>query len=181
MKDRPGAVLEVTLRAATAADVEQLHGWDNSDASTGAWDEPGRSSREALLERWVEQPSDPTQRGRWIVMAGAVSVGTATWIRHPMDDWVGLIGIMIGEPAWRGRGIGTAAHRCIVDWLFGAHADLAKLEAITDVENAIERRVLARVGFQFEGILRRRNRLRGDWRDMAFYGLLREEWRPQSS
>lgn len=78
---------------------------------------------------------------------------------------------------YRNRGIGTITHRLLVEHLFaatGAH----RLEAGTDVINAPERAVLAKVGFTFEGIARGAQHRQGEYHDVAIYGLLRGDPRP---
>lgn len=166
----------LALRPPVADDLALLVAWDADPAAAGAFDEAGGSPREYFQRRWVEEPPDPRDQGYRVLAEDGRAIGTATWIRHPLDRWVGLFGVMIAVPADRGRGLGTRAHRLVVDWLFSEQPDLAKLEAWTDVDHAVEQRVLEKAGFAREGILRRRNELRGLWRDMAVYGLLRDEW-----
>jgi RimJ/RimL family protein N-acetyltransferase len=49
--------------------------------------------------------------------------------------------------------------------------------AFTDAENVPAQRVLQKLGFQHEGLLRRASFRDGRWCDMAVYGVLREEWK----
>ncbi len=63
------------------------------------------------------------------------------------------LGIEIYDPADRGRGFGTEATGLIATHLFeveGAH----RLQASTEVGNVAMRRLLERLGFSFEGVLR---------------------------
>lgn len=64
-------------------------------------------------------------------------------------------------------------HRCLVKEIFMKFPEVQKIEALTDVENFAEKRVLEKSGFQNEGLLRRKNKLRGQFRDMYIFGLLR--------
>ena len=86
------------------------------------------------------------------------------------------IGVSL-RPDFRGRGIGTLAHRLLVEHLFTT-TDAGRLEAGADVDNAAERAVLAKCGFAFEGIARGAQHRRGQYHDMALYGLLRTDPRP---
>ncbi|MGZ6260276.1 MAG: GNAT family N-acetyltransferase, partial [Candidatus Limnocylindrales bacterium] len=43
-------------------------------------------------------------------------------------------------------------------------------------ENAVSQRMVERVGFQREGVLRRTYFSRGTWRDTVMFSILREEW-----
>ncbi len=165
----------LALRSPCSADVTLLADWSRDVQANGPYDETDPTEAAWYLAHWVERPPDPRTRGYRMLELGGRAVGTVTWIRHPLEDWVGLFGVMIATPSDRGRGLGTQAHRLAVAWLFGEHADLHKLEAWTDSEHLAEQRVLEKCGFSREGLLRRRNRLCGAWRDMAVYGLLRDE------
>jgi [ribosomal protein S5]-alanine N-acetyltransferase len=76
-------------------------------------------------------------------------------------------------PEYRGQGIGTSAHRLLVDYLF-AYTTVERLEALTDTENHAEQHVLERGGFCREGVLRHAVWQRGGWRDLVLYARLRD-------
>ncbi len=164
------------LRPATEADLPLLHAWDNDPTTAGPYDEVGHATLEQTRALWLTPSADPRRTDRRVLDAGGRAVGIVTWIRHPLDAWVGLFGLAIADPADRGQGLGTLAHRLTADWIFGEHEDLAKLEAWADVQHVAERQVLLQLGYALEGTLRRRNRLADGWRDLCVYGLLREEW-----
>jgi RimJ/RimL family protein N-acetyltransferase len=75
-------------------------------------------------------------------------------------------------PEHRGRGLGTAAQRLLVEYLF-ATTLANRLQAVTDVENLAEQRVLERIGFRREGVMRGLAFIGGQWRDGALYARLR--------
>jgi RimJ/RimL family protein N-acetyltransferase len=52
----------------------------------------------------------------------------------------------------RGKGVGTEAVRLITEWLL--ENDYPRVQATTDVRNAPMRRVLEKLGFEEEGVLR---------------------------
>ncbi len=85
------------------------------------------------------------------------------------------IGYGIAEPQDRGQGYGTEATRLLVAYLFGGYPT-ERISALVDVENAPSRRLLERLGFGLEGVMRRAWFRDGAWRDIALYGLLRGEW-----
>jgi len=76
-------------------------------------------------------------------------------------------------PEYRGRGLGTAAHRLIVAHLF-ANTRVHRLEAFTDGENVAEQKTLERLGFPREGVMREVIWRNGSWRDEVIYALFRE-------
>lgn len=59
-------------------------------------------------------------------------------------------------PAARGRGLGTAAVGMVVDWAFGP-LGLKRLEMTTTPDNVAARALGRRLGFEEEGVLRKRN------------------------
>jgi RimJ/RimL family protein N-acetyltransferase len=79
-------------------------------------------------------------------------------------------------PEYRGKGLGTAAQRLLVDYLF-KFTTVHRLEACTDADNLAEQRALERIGFTREGVLREVAFQNGTWRDSLIYALLRQDWR----
>ena len=73
-----------------------------------------------------------------------------------------------------GGGVATAALALGLDHCFGAVA-LHRVEATVRPENAASRRVLAKVGFREEGLLRRYLDVDGAWRDHLLVAVTIEE------
>ena len=111
---------------------------------------------------------------RWFVgfeneVVGSVSLKN---ISHSMG--YAEIGYGIAESHHR-RGIATAAVRLLVDKVF-AETALRRLIAFVHDENQASRRVLEKLGFQEEGLLREHYMINGEPKDEIIYGLLRREW-----
>jgi ribosomal-protein-alanine N-acetyltransferase len=53
---------------------------------------------------------------------------------------------------------------------------LRRIEAEVDVRNIASARLLRRIGFTKEGLLRQRWVTKGEGRDVEMFGLLRAEW-----
>ena len=85
------------------------------------------------------------------------------------------VGFILGAPAW-GAGHMTEALTALLDHAFDG-LGLNRVEADTDPRNQAAIRLLQRLGFQREGLLRERWVTPGGRSDAAFYGLLRGEWR----
>jgi RimJ/RimL family protein N-acetyltransferase len=79
-------------------------------------------------------------------------------------------------PSERGKGYGTEAAQLMVDYLF-LGKETPRIQALTLVKNVASQRVLERVGFKKEGIMRRCFHIRGEWSDFAIFSILREEWK----
>jgi len=80
------------------------------------------------------------------------------------------------KPSEHGKGYGTEALQLMVDYLFLAK-EVHRVQANTDPENKASQRILEKVGFKREGVSRRSNFVRGQWRDECHYSILREEWK----
>ncbi len=83
------------------------------------------------------------------------------------------VGYWIGESAAR-QGYMTEALLALADFAFG-RIGLRRLEAACVPENEASRKLLEKVGFQYEGYAREYLRIDGDWRDHLLYALLRED------
>ena len=83
------------------------------------------------------------------------------------------IGYWVASHVVRG-GVATASVAMLVDHCF-AEGGLHRLEATVRPENAPSLRVLAKLGFQQEGLFRRYLQVDGDWRDHLLVGLTAEE------
>jgi RimJ/RimL family protein N-acetyltransferase len=83
------------------------------------------------------------------------------------------LGYCLDEAAW-GRGIATEAAGALLDWAFEA-LDLLRVQAEADTRNAASVRVLEKLGFTREGLLRQNCIVAGEVSDSYVYGLLRGE------
>jgi RimJ/RimL family protein N-acetyltransferase len=79
-------------------------------------------------------------------------------------------------PSERKKGYCSEAVLIMVDYLF-LSKNLIRVQAHVDVRNEGSQKVLEKVGFKREGIVRKSSFFRGEWRDMILYSILREEWR----
>ena len=79
-------------------------------------------------------------------------------------------------PSERGKGYCTEAVKIMTDYLF-LSKDIERIQAQTDPRNAASNRVLEKVGFKKEGMLRKAFFMRGQWVDAYVYSILRDEWK----
>jgi aminoglycoside 6'-N-acetyltransferase len=90
------------------------------------------------------------------------------------------IGFGIPPADARGHGYATEAVRLLVEYLFLGYP-VERIAAFTDEQNRPAQRVLDRVGFRREGLLRRAMFRDGRWRDIAIYAILRHEFGVEGS
>jgi RimJ/RimL family protein N-acetyltransferase len=86
------------------------------------------------------------------------------------------IGISFFDAADRGRGLGTVAVRLFVEHLF-SDPQTHRVQASTWVDNVPMRRVLEKLGFALEGVMRAFMPTAGGERhDYALYAVTRDDW-----
>lgn len=89
------------------------------------------------------------------------------------------LGYVLSRELW-GRGLMPEAVRAVVRFGFG-RMELNRIEARCIAENAASARVMEKAGMTCEGTLREREFIKGAYRDMRLYSILRREYRPESS
>jgi RimJ/RimL family protein N-acetyltransferase len=122
-------------------------------------------------------PAPPVSRAAVLEADTGALLGEVHW--HAVDHggthgcaaWT--IGITL-IPEARGRGVGTVAQRLLAEHLF-ASTELDRVEAVTDVDNAAERRALEKAGFRADGVIRGARVRGGRRRDVVLYGMLRSD------
>ena len=126
----------------------------------------GEGSSFAVLARFANY--------RWFVTTDKEPVGTVSLknISHSMG--YAEIGYGIGQ-RHHGKGIATSAVALLVEKVF-RETGLRKLIAYVHVENEASRRVLQKLGFREEGLLREHYLIQGRPVDEVLYGLLKLEW-----
>jgi RimJ/RimL family protein N-acetyltransferase len=177
-QDRIATERDVRLRPFEEADLELLHRWASDPSFSAPFEWSGYRSAASLRARWEEDGFLERDPHQLVVARGAddAALGWVAWERPHRgiggpDVWV--IGIMLA-PEHRGQGWGTTAQRLLVDHLFDT-TSAHRICAFTEAENVAEQKALEKCGFRREGTLRESGFVRGDWRDVDVYGLLRGE------
>jgi RimJ/RimL family protein N-acetyltransferase len=111
---------------------------------------------------------------RWFVECDGFIVGSVALknISHAMG--YGEIGYGIGE-AHHGKGIATAAVSLLIRMCF-SESPLRKLLAYVHDKNTASCRVLEKLGFAREGLLREHYLINGVAENEILFGLLKHEW-----
>jgi RimJ/RimL family protein N-acetyltransferase len=90
-----------------------------------------------------------------------------------LGDGIAEVGYWVANEA-RGRGVATRALVLVAAWVFDDHG-VRRLQLRADTENAASQRVAEKAGFVREGVLRSALELKGQWRDVVMYSLVRED------
>ncbi|GAA6614965.1 GNAT family N-acetyltransferase [Scytonema sp. NUACC26] len=85
------------------------------------------------------------------------------------------IGYELARDYW-GKGIMTEALQAIIKWGF-QELDINRIEAMVLIENIASIRLLEKMGFLEEGLLREYGFWKGQFHDLKLFSLLRKEYR----
>ncbi len=160
--------IEVTLRPFAVDDLTLLAVCDSEYDDFG----PQRADPNRSLPR-----SSLDATGGLVVCADGAVAGSVSWHHREYGPNAGSQCLMMGISvlaAARGRGVGTQAQRQLVELAF-RHTLVHRIEVATDITNLAEQRILAKLGFTLEGVLRGSQWRRGRHHDMVLYGLLRTD------
>ena len=135
----------------------------------------------ADAEAWLKRMEGIQASGlalQFVVVSksSGLAIGTCLLFRYEGGSARAELGYVLGRPHW-GSGLMHEALQALIDSAFAGLA-LRRLEAEVDPRNRPSTRLLQRLGFTKEGLLRQRWVTKGEVKDVEMYGLLRDEWRP---
>lgn len=167
----------IYLRRLEATDLDRTWVWINDPSVYLKIGSQVPISRSAQL-KWFERVD---QSGDKIILAiclkdGDVHVGNVSLDSIENRHRTARLSIFVGDPAQRGKSIGTRAIRLLAGYAF----DFLNLNKIWCKTTAGDDRVghfYEQLGFRMEGVLRRHEFIDGQYRDKMIYGLLRDEFR----
>ncbi len=106
-------------------------------------------------------------------------IGTGNLLHFDWPSRRAEVGYALAEPYW-GKGLAGEATGALIEYGFGT-LGLHRLEAELDPRNDASARVLERLGFAREGLLRERCIVGEEISDSLIMGLLQSEWRARPS
>ena len=133
-----------------------------------------RAQAVAQLEQ-LERDRETSEFYQWAITVDAhdTLVGTVSLFALNRAQRRADVGYSLASDVW-GRGYASEALKLAVDFAFGT-LGLARLEADIDPRNERSCRLVERIGFVREGLLRERWYVAGEVTDSAMYGLLARE------
>lgn len=167
----------VRLRGLRESDTDAFFGLRSDPETMRYWSHLPYTER-AQAQRYLAENAAPDDTALlWGIATPDTDtlIGTFTLFGIDRRSDRAEIGYLLGRPHW-GQGLATEAATLAIDHAFGAMG-LRRLEADIDPRNTASQRLLERLGFVREGILRERWRVGDEISDTAFYGMLAREWR----
>jgi len=173
----------VRLRWLAAGDVDALFDVFSDRVMMRYWSSPAlteHSEAEALLARIHQQFAEKFgfQWGIERKDDGRI-LGTCTLFHLDTRNMRAELGYCLASAYWK-KGYMSEALTALIDHAFGVMT-LRRLEADVDPRNENSMRILGKLGFSQEGLLRERWNVNGEIQDTAFLGLLAREWRGRVS
>jgi RimJ/RimL family protein N-acetyltransferase len=169
----------VRLRGPRADDADALFTLFSDPDVMRYWSRPPmtvRAEAEGLIDEIAENFSKRTGFNWMIVQPEDDTViGTAALFRFEPRHRRAEIGYSLRSDHW-GHGLASEAVTAMLDWAIRA-LGLHRVEADIDPRNEGSRKLLARLGFASEGLLRERYFVGDDVSDTELFGLLAEDWR----
>jgi ribosomal-protein-alanine N-acetyltransferase len=101
-------------------------------------------------------------------------IGTCGFIKWDQARNCAEIAYALARPYWN-RGIVTEAAKAVTDFGF-IRMGIYRLEAFCLPANSASARVMEKLGMRYEGTLRAYFLIKGDYRDMQVYSILKPEW-----
>ena len=133
----------------------------------------------ADAEAWLQRMNGIQATGlalQFVVVSKStgMAIGTCLLFRFEEGSDRAELGYVLGRAYW-GQGLMHEALEALVGCAFDS-IGLRRLEAEVDTRNRSSARLLQRLGFSKEGLLRERWVAKGEAKDVEMYGLLRSEW-----
>ena len=163
----------VNLKVLEKEDLALFALWINNPDFYGEYDYLDQKSRTEIGKKFDNYP--PEKRKFIIQKKDGTRIGGIEGEQHPAYGGYLEIGFTI-VPEEMGKGYCSEAVKIMVDYLFLSNS-LIRIQALTDTRNLPSQRVLEKAGFMKEGLIRKAAFIRGDWRDLFLYSILREEWK----
>ncbi len=168
----------ICLRPPTADDADALFALFADPQVMRYWSRPpmtARAEAEGLIGE-ILAGFDQRTLFNWMVASRSddALIGTCALFRIERRHRRAEIGYSLRSDQW-GRGFAVESVSLMLDWAFRT-LHLHRIEADIDPRNDSSRRLLERLGFASEGVLRERYFVGDEVSDTELFGLLAADW-----
>lgn len=172
----------ICLRPPTADDADALFALFADPQVMRYWSRPpmtARAEAEGLIGE-ILAGFDQRTLFNWMVASRSddALIGTCALFRIERRHRRAEIGYSLRSDQW-GRGFAVESVSLMLDWAFRT-LHLHRIEADIDPRNDSSRRLLERLGFASEGVLRERYFVGDEVSDTQLFGLLESDWLTRS-
>jgi RimJ/RimL family protein N-acetyltransferase len=169
------------LRRFRNEDADAMHQCFGNPEAMRFWDHPVHTKRietERAVRRFID--CTPSYCRFWAV-ADAKTDRCLGMVNYH-DGHIRVKRVTIGyiiDPAHHWKGIATEAVSAMLDFCFG-ELGIHRVQAFIHPDNTASRKLVEKLGFRCEGLLRDNLRVRGVWRDDMLFALLESDRRNQA-
>jgi ribosomal-protein-alanine N-acetyltransferase len=172
----------VRLRGPRSEDADALFQLFADPQVMRYWSRPPMTTRmeaEGLLEE-IHESFKLCTKLNWMLTlrCNDAVIGTCTLFQLEPRHRRAEVGYALRSDHW-GRGLATEAATLALDWAFRV-LGLHRIEADIDPRNESSRKLLQRLGFSSEGVLRERYFVGEEISDTELFGLLEGDWTKRS-
>ncbi|HLN97851.1 MAG TPA: GNAT family N-acetyltransferase [Pyrinomonadaceae bacterium] len=171
------------LRSICAEDVDDFYSIYSDPEVMRYWSTPPLPDRKAAakLIKEIHEGFSRRELLKWGITLKSEGrlIGSVTLFHPDFTHRRSEIGYALGRKYWR-QGYMQETLTAVINYGF-SELNLHRIEADVDPRNAASITTLERLGFQREGYLRERWHVNGEIQDAFFYGLLKPEWKVNSS
>lgn len=170
------ALNSTTIRALEVNDLDTLYSWEQDIELSILAGWTGLLAKSAFLHKFEQRINEPKDDMRYFAVDyEGQFVGVLQLAQIDHYEKRAVISIFLGAKQLWGRGIGRTALRLLLDYAFTV-AGLERVYAEVYGFNTRSQRLMERVGFQKEGILRQHDLNNGVRQDLHVYGILKAEF-----
>lgn len=169
----------IVLRRPEPADAEALYRQKNDPAVVGQLEGFSPGMAMADVRDWIDRHRAARDEVLWIIADAETQACLGHVALYRIDHRVRTaeFGILLGEPAVWGRGIGRACTRFAVEYGF-AELNLNRISLTVLATNERAAGLYRSLGFQDEGRLRQAQFRHGAYVDVLLMSILRDELVP---
>ena len=165
---------DISLRPSRDADATAKRAWGR-DSEILRWTDFPADATEDDIRAWDDVTEQERRAGGGVsftiaTAAGDEVLGACNLRIHTEDTRIGELGYVLA-PGARGHGVATRAVALLISWCFET-AGLERIQALIHPDNRDSRRVVQRLGFHREGLLRAYRDRHGNRQDRVCYSLL---------
>lgn len=164
----------ITLRAVELSDADFLKNMINNpeiEQNVIGWSAP--VNNETQME-WINSIQKNTKNIRYIIEIDNKTVGLAIISNIDFKNSNASVEMKL-EKTSRGKGYGTKVYQMLLDYCF-FELNLYCITAVTLQENIAQQKVLEKLGFNRDGILRDRVFKKGKYHNLICYSILTIEY-----
>lgn len=129
----------------------------------------------AGMIRFLNALAEQGQAFRWSIVSKRRKqvIGSCGFNNWDQENQRAEIGYELGQRYW-GKGLMTEALTALIQYGY-QHMNLHRIQALVEPQNIPSRRVLERLGFAEEGLLRQYERIQDTHVDLIMYAIFKQE------